>query len=240
MVELVDGGHDRARRFVRRLPGVDGERLEGQLVVRLAHRQPRSRKASRSGAREDPDRTAPVEHEHRGEGVQAVGHAVDALALTHRGHGRLHDRADRQVEDLRMVQGLLEEEAVRHRTDHLGEREGRLRLDDGNLGDAVLFQDRGRRPDRLRGMDVHERGQPAALRGQDGGSGLTGGPGEAVVGHPCVGVQLGEVASPGVGDEDHDHVVGDERLARPRAPRTRRYRSSHPRGSPPASSTGAP
>ena len=56
-------------------------------------------------------------------------------------------------------------------------------------------------------------GSRSPFAGQHRFGGCSLGPQEPVVGHPTVVVELGEVPPARVGDEDHDHVVGAERLA---------------------------
>ena len=59
-----------------------------------------------------------------------------------------------------------------------------------------------------------------ALRRHHLGDRLAPGPDEAVVRHPVVVVDLGQVAPAGVGKQDHDDVVGAEVLAEFRAAHT--------------------
>ena len=157
---------------------------------------------------------------------QPGGDAVDRLAVTDGVHRGPHHRAHRLVERLRVVQRVLEQLPVGHRSHHLGQGEGRLGLDHRDLGDPVLLEQGDGRPDGLFGVDVDERGVAVALGGQHGLGGLTLGPSEPVVCHPPVVVELGEIAPTRVGDEDDDDIVGTEVLTDVAAPPTPRSRKS--------------
>src|ERR1019366_7098738 len=62
-------------------------------------------------------------------------------------------------------------------------------------------------------MYVDERRQVPGLSAHHLGDGLTAGADEAVIGHPLVVVDLGQIAPTRIGEQHHDHVVGTELTA---------------------------
>ena len=110
----------------------------------------------------------------------------------------------------RIVERVLEQLAVGDRAHHLGQRQRRLGLDHRHLGHAVLLEEGDGGPHGLFGVDVDQRREAVALGRQHRLGRGSLGPGEPVVGHPVVVVQLGEVAPARVGHQHDDHVVGPE------------------------------
>ena len=103
----------------------------------------------------------------------------------------------------------VEQVALHDRADHLGRHHRRLLLHHRELRHAVLAHDRDGGADGLVRVDVDELRQRARLAGEhvpDRALVAAGGE-EAVVGHPLVVEDLGQVAAAAVGQQHDDHVV---------------------------------
>ena len=80
--------------------------------------------------------------------------------------------------------------------DHFGCREWGLGLDDGDLRDAVLGHDGNRLPGCLARVHVDHPGEAVALAVEEVGHSVPARPQKAVIRHPLVVVQLGQIPTP--------------------------------------------
>ncbi len=126
-----------------------------------------------------------------------------------------HDVADRDVEHRGIVERGVHELELIDGALHLGRRERRVVLDHRELRQAVLAHRRDGFADRVARVDVDERSQRLAPTSQHRGDAEITGAQEAVVGHPLVVEDAGEVPASRIGNEDDDDVARLCLLPRP-------------------------
>ncbi len=230
----VDRRDDGTGRRVGGLAGVDGHGLEAEPRGSSVTSAPFARRQDEQvRAGDDADRVATVEHSTAGRVRQALGGRSIVLALPTVGEGRPMTDADRLVEDLGVVQARAR--AARGRSPCPPPRPGPAAARPSPPASGTPRTPaawRWRCAPSRRGERAPGAGSRSPLAASTSSTVAPRGPQEAVVGHPAVVVELGQVAPARVGHEDHDHVVGAELGARSPAPPTPRCRSNHRPGCP--------
>src|SRR5438552_4061906 len=122
---------------------------------------------------------------------------------------RVHRRGHRRGNDRRVAVHAVEKCALLQRADH--PLPVRL-LDHRQLRDAVALHQVDRLADRGGGLDRDQLRHALGVRGAHLADAHRAQPGQvAVLAHPLVAEELGEVVAPGVREEHDDHVVGTAR-----------------------------
>ena len=170
--------------------------------------RPSGEEAEHVAAADEPDRMTAVEHEKRGGRVELRDQVADRLPDPDHRHGRAHDRPDRLVEDVGIAERAIHERELVEHPAHLFRRERRLLADrDHDLGDAEVAHQRPCVARRLVGRDEHEVGDRAVLGREHVAGAVTVATDEAEVHHPGVVVDLRQVATAGVRQQDDDQVL---------------------------------